>query len=372
VSALRRLIVERIRASGPITVADFMELALYHPEFGYYATAPQRSGRDGDFFTSVDVGPLFGELVAVQIDEMWRLLAASGATSFDLVEAAAGSGRLMRDILDAAAARHPAMYARARVAVVERSAQARDAQRATLETHAGIAVRSLEEIPDRITGVLVANELLDAMPVHIVVQRAGTLREIHIAERDGALHEVEGSLSTTRIHEHLDLAGASLEDGWRAEVGLAACDWTRRAADAIDTGFLLLFDYGHPARELYSASHATGTLTAYRHHRAFSQGWLDEPGSSDLTCHVDLTAVERAAHAGGMVCLGAVDQTYFVTNLGIAEAVTPGDDAPGIRRRLAGKTLLMPGGLGSTIKVMCFSKGVGRPLLRGLSSGRLT
>jgi SAM-dependent MidA family methyltransferase len=365
-------VVERIRARGPITVAEFMELALYHPEHGYYASKPQRSGRAGDFFTSVDVGPLFGELVAAQLDEMWAVLRAHGAAACDLVEAGAGNGRLTRDILDAARARYPSLYDALRVTLVERSARARARQEATLAQHLDRIAATTDAIPARIEGVLVANELLDAMPTHVVVMRAGTLREVHVAERDGELYEIERTLSDPRIGAQLARVGASLDDGWRAEVNLAATAWTRAAAGAVDGGFLLLFDYGHPAAELYSALHASGTLMSYRGHVADPHAWLENPGTRDLTTHVDLTAIEIAAREGGMTPLGAVDQTYFVAALGIADRLDDGADPASVRRRLAAKTLLVPGALGSTMKVMGFGKGVGRPRLRGLSSGRLT
>jgi SAM-dependent MidA family methyltransferase len=144
------------------------------------------------------------------------------------------------------------------------------------------------------------------------------------------------------------------------------------AASTLASGFLLLVDYGHPAPELYSAMHAGGTLMAYRSHTAGATNWLSCPGEVDLTTHVDLTAIERAAAAAGLDLLGMVDQTYFLTALGLAERLQSGDDRRALSKRLAAKTLVMPGGLGSTMKVMIFGKGVGHPRLRGLAAGRLT
>ena len=133
-------IISDIRLRGPLSVAEFMELALYDPERGYYAGAAQRSGRHGDFFTSVDVGPLFGEAIAAQLVEMWDVLRLRGAESFDLVEAGAGNGRLARDVMDAAAAHSPEFYRHIRLTLVERSAAARAAQPASLgSAHGGSA-----------------------------------------------------------------------------------------------------------------------------------------------------------------------------------------------------------------------------------------
>src|SRR5262249_13587642 len=163
-----------------MTVAAFMELALYHPELGYYARAARRSGRAGDFFTSVDVGPLFGELLAVQVAEMAALVQAaaqSADTSFSLVEAGAGSGRLSADILRAITRLDPGLYDSLQLNLVEASAAARAAQRETLGNAADRLASSGAALPESFQGVLIANELLDAMPTHQVVMRQAGLRE---------------------------------------------------------------------------------------------------------------------------------------------------------------------------------------------------
>jgi SAM-dependent MidA family methyltransferase len=176
-------IADVIGERGPITVAAFMDLALYDPEIGYYARAARRSGRAGDFFTSVDVGPLFGELLEIQIAEMADLLTADPGlptADFDLVEAAAGNARLSADILQASRRRDSAFYNRIRLHLVETSADARAAGRATLGEVADRLVSSSDSLPPTFTGVLFANELLDALPVHQVVMRPEGLREIYV------------------------------------------------------------------------------------------------------------------------------------------------------------------------------------------------
>jgi SAM-dependent MidA family methyltransferase len=193
-ASLLDLIVDLIRPVGDYG-RGFIDLALYHP-LGYYTAARQRSGRAGDFFTSVDVGPLFGEMLAAQLDEMWRL--AGAPARFDLVEAAAGNGRLARDVLDAAHRDTPAFYEAAALHLVERSGPARDAQRDTLGPHAGKLAASLETMPSGLTGVIFANELLDALPVHLVVMRDDGLREVRVAEHEGALLTTEDPPSTPR------------------------------------------------------------------------------------------------------------------------------------------------------------------------------
>jgi SAM-dependent MidA family methyltransferase len=222
------LLADLVRERGPLTVAAFMGLALYHPELGYYARAAQRSGRGGDFFTSVDVGPLFGELVEVQLAEMFELLRATASpnstpSSFDLVEVGAGNGRLSADILRAARDRDPEFYAAVRLHLIEASRAAREAQRATLGDLVDRLRTSSASLPDAFEGALVANELLDALPVHQVVMREDGLREVYIvADATGALQAIEGPPSTPALEAHLDRAGVTLEPGWRGEIGLAA------------------------------------------------------------------------------------------------------------------------------------------------------
>jgi SAM-dependent MidA family methyltransferase len=349
-----------------------MDISLYHPELGYYARAAQKTGRAGDFFTSVDVGPIFGELLAKQFGEMWRLLSPKaqgpGPTAFDLVEAGAGSGRLARDVLDAAERRDPEFYAAIRLSLVEASAAARAAQAKTLGPHAPLLVHSSSALPEEIHGVIYANELLDALPTHVVVMTEAGLREVFVdvhpcAGPEHAPRFVERfeEISTPRITEYLARAGAEMHGGWRAEVNLRAQEWTKQAAGSLRRGFMVLIDYGHDERELYDASHSAGTLTSYKHHSQLAD-FFQAPGETDITAHVDLSAVTRAAEQSGLDVLARLDQTYFMLGLGITEL-----EGLSLQQRLALKTLLLPGGLGSTHKVLIFGRGVGTPALKGCS-----
>lgn len=368
-------LVQIVRERGPLTVAAFMDLALYHPAFGYYTRAVRRSGRAGDFFTSVDVGPLFGDLLELQIAEMAERL---GGGSFDLVEAGASDGRLSGDILDVMQRRHPALYARTSLHLVEASARAREAQAEVLGSHRDRLATSAPTLPDRFSGVLLANELLDALPVHQVVMRESGLREIYVSvdrSRDGELTLSEGPPSTPALERYLRGAGAALEPGWRGEINLAALEWIKSAATRLRRGFMILIDYGHEAADLYSASHAGGTLTSFAAHR--SQGpeaaparpsWLDAPGDLDMTAHVDFTSVRKAARDAGLVEAGYLDQTYFV--LGLADARQAADPHWSFKDRLALKTLLLPGGLGSTMKVLLLSTDACAEPLRACAFGQ--
>jgi SAM-dependent MidA family methyltransferase len=393
-----------------LTVAAFMDLALYDADLGYYARAPRRSGRAGDFFTSVDVGPIFGDLLERQIDEMAAILdrpasnpprAPLESSGIDLVDAGAGNGQLAADILRAARRRDPRVADRLTVHLVETSAEARDAQPQTLGDVADRLASSSAALPDRFEGVLIANELLDALPVHQVVMREDGLREVYVGsgpvEGDG-LTLVEGPPSTPALAEYLARLRVDLEPGWRVEINLRALDWIRVAAERLIRGFVILIDYGHEARELYSPTHAGGTLTTFSSHTMAGPeapgvpSWLRHAGEQDITAHVDFTSVRAAAEAAGLDTIAFMDQTYFLLGLaGGREYFSAGDEQkqPG-KQPIAGtggqtgndsrplfqrgfRTLIMPGGLGSTHKVLILGKGVGRPALKGTSfGGRVT
>jgi SAM-dependent MidA family methyltransferase len=392
-----------IRERGPLTVAAFMDLALYDPGCGYYARAAQRSGRAGDFFTSVDVGPMFGELLEIQIAEMAAILStitaenakhaektnlsaisASSAVDaspavdvFDLVEAGAGNGRLSADILRTARRRDPLLYERMRLYLVEASSSARAAQRATMGDEADRIAASSDSLPAAFEGVLIANELLDALPIHQVVMREDGLREVYvdISASGRRLVTREGPVSSPALSAYLEALDIALEPGWRAEINLRAAAWIAEVARRMRRGFVILIDYGHDARELYSPTHASGTLTTFARHTmagpdasADTPPWLVNPGGQDITAHVDFTSVRAAAEAEGLTMLGFLDQTYFLLGL-IEQGSSPATflNSLTVKDRLALKTLLMPGGLGSTHKVMILSKGAGTPRLRGIS-----
>jgi len=361
-----------IRERGPMTVAAFMDLALYDPSFGYYARSTRRSGAAGDFFTSVDVGAVFGELLERQIAEMAGLLSKDAKEPIDLVEAGAGNGRLSADILRSARIHDRGVYDRYRLHLVEASPAARDEQRATLGETSERLVSSSTQLPEHINGIVFANELLDAMPTHQVVMREDGLREVYVSP---ALSLHERPPSTPALAEYLHRLGVRLEAGWRVEINLRAIEWIRELARRLDRGFVILIDYGHEARELYSVGHSNGTLTTFARHIASgpesapgTPSWLSNPGEQDITAHVDFTSVRAAAEEEGLLTLGFLDQTYFLLALSQnPENPENAANLENLKKRLALKTLIMPGGLGSTMKVLIFGKGVGRPALFGCS-----
>jgi SAM-dependent MidA family methyltransferase len=220
--------------------------------------------------------------------------------------------------------------------------------------------------------------------VHQVVMRGDELREVYVtaaargvdvargfSRADDALTTIEGPLSTPALATYLSELGITLESGWRAEINLRAVEWVRSAARRLRRGFIIVIDYGHEARELYSVTHAGGTLTTFRAHTMRGAGahgtpvWLRDPGERDITAHVDFTSIRAAAESEGLEAIAFLDQTYFLLGLLKARGLLDGSDRE-VRPLM---TLVMPGGLGSTHKVMIFGKCVGTPTLRGCSSG---
>ncbi|MFB3853011.1 MAG: class I SAM-dependent methyltransferase [Vicinamibacterales bacterium] len=350
-----------------MSYAAFMELALYHPDSGYYSAAGRRSGARGDFITSPDLGSLFGEALSLDFVHKWQRMGAPA--SVDLVEAGAGDGRLARDVLDAAAP-FAAFYDSIRLHLVERSPAARTAHKDMLARHEAKLVSSSDRLPERFAGILFANELLDAMPVHVVVMREHGLREVLIDVQRGRLVEIEGEPSTPLILEYLERRGGQLEAGWRTEVNLAALEFLRRVSASLARGFVLLVDYGYESESLSARWHSAGTLRSYTRHVAHMSGeggagapWLFAPGSCDMTSHVDFTALRAAAADLGLRTVQSCDQMHYLLGLGVVERnAGAGRTAGEIARRLALKTLLLPEGFGATHKVLILARDAGATL----------
>jgi SAM-dependent MidA family methyltransferase len=366
---LRAILRDRIRSRGPITFAEFMRDCLYHPGHGYYSRAG--AGRFGDYYTSVDVHPIFGRLLARQFFEMWELLGSPGC--FQVVEAGAGVGRLAGHILDFAAHEFPAFYAALNYVAVERSAARRAQHGKGLAIHAAAGrVSSADQIPSAIpAGCIFSNELLDALPTHRVTMERDALREMYVGIAGDQFVEVLREPSTPKLEEYFREQGIALQEGWQAEACLEACEWIENAGRALHTGFVLSIDYGHEARALYDERHNRGTLLAYRNHVA-TENILDVPGEQDLTAHVNFTAMDLWGRRVGLERTGLVTQSQFLVVLGrgneFADLYEPGQpELEKLRARLLLKNLIHPEGLGEKFQVLIQHKGIVGPQLTGLA-----
>jgi SAM-dependent MidA family methyltransferase len=369
VTPLAELLADRIRRFGPLTFADYMRECLYHPVHGYYSRA--ESKRFADYYTSVDVHPIFARLLARQFAEMWESL--GHPAEFTLVEAGAGVGRFAAHVLDFCEAKLPAFYEVLRYFTVERSASRREQATVHAKRHATAGHFSASgEIPAHIAaGCFFSNELVDALPVHRVVMDGGTLKEILVGFRDGQFIDVLAPLSTCAITEYFAAQNIGLCEGQHAEAGLEACDWITEIGRRLARGYVLTIDYGHPAAELFDEHHMRGTLLAYQNHRA-SEDFYRAPGEQDLTAHVNFTALESWGKRSGLETDGFTSQTAFLLALGqgneFADLYDEGQsEADRMKARLQLKTLIYPEGMGERFQVLIQRKGVASPALTGLA-----
>jgi SAM-dependent MidA family methyltransferase len=365
-AALRDAIVARIQSQGPIPFRDFMEAVLYHPQHGYYRSRREKMGREGDYLTSPEVSPAFGVLVGRQLGEMWRAMGTP--RPFDLVETGAGTGRLCRDILRWARDHAPHLRDALTYTIVEVSEALVERQREALAAD-GEGVRWSAELPRAIEGCLLSNELLDSFPVHRVTVRDGELMEVFVGWDGARFAEEPRPPSTPQIETYFRRLGLLPGDGCRAEVNLAAAQWMRRAGHALGRGFVLTFDYGYEAEEMYAPWRNDGTLLCFYRHNPSTDPYA-RLGRQDITSHVDFTTLRQAGEEAGLQTLGLVSQSEFLTNLGIGEALAPaGESDLGLEeyyaRRRAVSELIDPAALGR-IRVLVQAKGVGRPRLTGL------
>ncbi len=365
-AALGAIIAAEIAARGGwISFARYMELALYQPGLGYYAGGSHKFGdhhAGGDFLTAPELTPLFGRALARQVAQVLAVSAPQ------VIEAGAGSGRLAVDLLAGLDALGclPERYR-----ILELSGELRARQQAMLAERApeyAGRVEWLDTLPERFSGCLVGNEVLDAMPTH-VVHWSGDNGDA----MEGGVSVVDGRLVATQRPAH----GALLEAAralphaapYRGEISLAARTWVSDLSRRLEQGAMILIDYGLPRHELYHPQRDGGTLRCHYRHRVHDDPfWF--PGLSDITSHVDFTAVAEAGFDAGLEVLGYASQSNFLLNCGIGdllqeEKVGAGDTASAVdlRARGAVNVLISPNEMGELFKVIALGRGVPGPLL---------
>lgn len=343
-----------------ITFAEYMELVLYHPEQGYYATNQVNIGAQGDFFTAPHLGADFGELLAEQFAEMWEVLGRPAP--FHLVEMGAGQGILAADVLKYLHKHYFECFEVLEYLIVEKAGGLIAEQKHILNklSRYGANLRwcSWEEIPaESIVGCCFSNELVDALPVHQIVIECGQLREVFVtAGETSDFVGVTGEISTSKLAEYFDLVGINLaggayQEGYRSEVNLAALDWMSTVANRLRRGYVLTVDYGYSADRLYSPFRRQGTLQCYYRHSHHDDAYR-YVGRQDITAHVDFTALERQGELCGLKKLGFVQQGLFLMALGLGDRVAAisnsetQDITSLLRRRDALHQLMNPMGLG--------------------------
>jgi SAM-dependent MidA family methyltransferase len=316
--ALVARIHAEIARTGPMTFARFMELALYDPDGGYYRADAARPGRAGDFLTAPETHPIFGAALARVIDEAWHRVGRP--EPFVLREYGAGTGSLVLAILDRLERDGSSLAGVLRYDPIEVEPRRVEtvATRLAERGLSGILVDPRDTGRPMI-GVVLGNEVLDALPTHRVVVRDGRLLEVLVGSDGERLVDVEATPTTPALAARLAAERVTLVEGQRAEICLALDAWMAEVAAGLGRGMLLLIDYGHPAPELYDpVRRHEGTLRAYLRQRVHDDPYC-HVGRQDLTAHVDVTAVERAAAATGLLHLGTTTQAEFLVGAGAEE-----------------------------------------------------
>lgn len=368
---LRVFITDEIRrAGGWIGFDCFMALALFAPGLGYYSGGAHKFGPDGDFVTAPEISPLFGKALARQAAQIMAL------SSPQLLEVGAGSGVLACDLLRALeeSGQLPERYA-----ILELSGELRARQEEMLRRevpHLADRVVWLDGLPESFSGCVIANEVLDVMPVQLVVWRAeGIFERGVVLDATGG---VDGFGWQERPAQGRLLAAAQTlpvelpEEGeYASEICLPARAWVAEWAGRLAAGALILIDYGYPQAEYYLPNRSQGTVQCYYRHRAHTD-LLRWPGLNDITSFVDFTALADAAHEAGLRIEGYTTQARFLTDCGLLEllaAVGPTDEAPYVRAARAALRLIAPHEMGELFKVLIIGRGLDAASLCGLASG---
>jgi SAM-dependent MidA family methyltransferase len=368
---LHRIIAEKIqKAGGRLPFADFMAEALYHPDLGYYNRPDMTIGEHGDFYTSPMIHPIFGQCLARQIHSLWAQLGSPD--TFAIVEMGAGTGALARDLLTEWD-RIQTQDVSLRYLIVEQSSVLQAKQQETAEEAAcgRIAWHSdLKEMDGygSLVGVIVSNELFDALPVHRLIVEDGLLQERFVAfddsDGEGCFREITGPLSDERLADLLDpVVKEQLENGDRMEVCPAAGRVLTAMADALQRGFLITIDYGDRSPDVYWRSIRTGGIRCY-----YKQSLAADPyqriGEQDITADVDFSFLERTGEQAGLTTVRFATQSEFLEKMGFLDKVTQ------LQRRAFQDlradfelqkmlTLYLPQGLGDACKVLIQEKAGG-------------
>ena len=369
--SVREIIAHEIRERGPIPFSRYMELCLYHPEFGYYSRNAEQFGRAGDFYTSSDVHAVFGRLLARQFEEMWRALDSPAA--LEILELGPGRGLFAQDVLDWSEKMFPQFLAALHYSLTESSPALGKKLAATLSRHFAAGRASLlpsnadppaEPVPRALSPetplIVFANEFFDALPVEVVSQQG----ELRVTEQDGQLSETWAPPPSPEELDFLDRYSVHPEPGERVEVPLVSQNYMLQIARAVQRGFFIAIDYGYTRPEQLAGRHR-GTVMAYRQHSA-SPNPYQAPGEQDITAHVNFTALAGAAEQQGMQVQPLLTQSQFLMGIGEANQFADAFEdcrLPQERAKVALqlKHLVTPAGMGENFQVLIAGRGVKAP-----------
>jgi SAM-dependent MidA family methyltransferase len=349
-------------AGGWIGFARYMQLALYEPGLGYYSAGARKFGAAGDFITAPEVAPVFSRCLAAQCGEILQALGGG-----DVLELGAGSGVMAAEML-AELERRGALPRRYRILDV--SADLRERQHAMLAAavpHLLPRVEWLDGLPEAFGGVVVANEVLDAMPVERFVVRGDRVRSLGVRAQPDRLQACEADAPAALADAVRAIArdtGVAWPAGYTSEVNLGLAGWLQALSASVARGALLFVDYGLPRREYYAAERRDGTLLCHFRHRFHDDPFV-RPGLQDITAWVDFTAVAEAGCAAGLQLAGYTTQAQFLIGCGIGEFLADVSDLDVVSRVNLSRqamVLTLPGEMGERFKAIAFAKGYDAPL----------
>jgi SAM-dependent MidA family methyltransferase len=360
---LIKLIRDEIENAGnQISFVRYMELALYAPGLGYYSAGSRKFGELGDFVTAPEVSSMFSQTLARQVSEVLMSLNETGFEKGDVLEVGGGNGVMAADMLAELDRLQslPGCYF-----ILELSADLRQRQQEMLSKrvpHLLSRVQWLDELPDPgFRGVVVANELLDALPVHCFSLEEDGIKERFVTWQDNRFRwvssEPESIVLKEMLRKQLESVTKDLPVGYQSEVNLAANAWIASIANMLEAGVVLLLDYGFPRHEYYHPERSTGTLMCHYRHRAHDDPFV-YPGLQDITAHVDFTAIAETAQASGLDVSGYTTQAYFLLSNGLTELAeaNTNNERDQLLHAQQIRTLTMPNEMGELFKVMALTK----------------
>jgi SAM-dependent MidA family methyltransferase len=352
-------IKQRILERGCITFAEFMEMALYYPDLGYYTSLKEKVGARGDFYTSPATHPIFGALISIQLEQMWHLLGQPAR--FTVVEIGAGKGLLAHDILTYSRCL-PSDFANSLEYIALERGRRQAIYRMQGE-HIELSKPGPQHgmSPENITGCVLSNELLDALPTHKVTIKNGALKEVYITVKGNEFVEFDDEPSTPLLKQKLQDEGIGLSEGYCTEVNINIEPWIKNIAHILNKGFVLTIDYGYLAGELYCSQRNRGTLMSYYKHTCQDNPYV-RIGEQDITSHVDFSSVIKSGYKAGLCSVRLTSQEEFLLNLGLnafIEAMSRKglDCQEYLANRFAMLELIRPEGMGN-FKVLIQGKGV--------------
>jgi SAM-dependent MidA family methyltransferase len=360
-SMLSEIIINKIKSEGPISFHDFMELSLYHPQFGYYTSAADKIGLKGDYFTSSTLTPLFGMLIGRQLEQMWELLEKN---PFTIVEYGAGTGALCNAILSALKMNEK-FYHDLNYCIIEKSGAMREKEKSFLNEK--VTWHDSTETVAPVNGCILSNEVVDNFAVHRVVMQEN-LMEIFVDYRNGFVEILQPASDELKLY--LDELRVKLPTGFRTEINLQATRWIKDVAGMLEKGFVLTIDYGDPSFELYSEYRNSGTLMCYNKNgiNGFPYSHI---GEQDITSHVNFSALCLWGFKNGLNFCGFTNQCNFLSALGFYDCLKkneiPGQDYHNLKKEIFLTQTLMKD-MGHQFKVLIQEKGIPGKKLLGIRS----